>query len=187
MIPDIGHLEEAAIQTCVSEGFLEKGFVGPGRAGGHHHPIQAVFLDLFGDGFLGVLGAAIKIGVCIDNIIHVVSILGELLHIHHPADIGPAGADKDPDARLLLYLHLSRIGLHLYPDPPYILQGCGSKGRRTAGIRDTLRYILGTLKGPGHKNAWPRGLERRKDACPAKIIMIQIDVHCLCQGSGIAG
>ena len=69
MVPDIGHLKQTTVETGISQGLLKQGFMGARGTGRHHHTVQAVFLDLFGNLLLSVLRAAKKICVCKDNIV----------------------------------------------------------------------------------------------------------------------
>ena len=45
LIPDVGHLEKIRVESGLRACALEYGHMSPRRAGGNHHPIQAVFPD----------------------------------------------------------------------------------------------------------------------------------------------
>ena len=45
LIADIAHLEKVFVDPCIGHSFLEEGFMGPGRTGGHHHPVQPLIFD----------------------------------------------------------------------------------------------------------------------------------------------
>jgi hypothetical protein len=55
LIPDIGHLKQIFVQTGSPEHILEDGLMSGGAAGGHYHPVEAVFLYFLRHLFLGIL------------------------------------------------------------------------------------------------------------------------------------
>ena len=118
MVPDVGHFEQTGVKARILEGLLEQGLVGTGGAGGHHYTVQTLNPDFLSDQFLGALGAAIEIGVHEDYIIQSSRIIRHRRHIHHPANIGAAGAYENPQARLCCGLHFRRIRFHLDLSPP---------------------------------------------------------------------
>ena len=45
LIADVGHLEEVLVETRLADRLLEQRLVGPRRAGGDDHPVEAMLLD----------------------------------------------------------------------------------------------------------------------------------------------
>ncbi len=97
LIPDIGHLEEVLVDTCISHRFLKQGLMGLRRAGANNDPVELVLLDCLGDSLLGILRATKEILLHIFNKGQAPCIPGNSWNIHYPCYIGAALAYKDPD------------------------------------------------------------------------------------------
>jgi hypothetical protein len=59
LLPQVGHFHEIGIDAGRLQHLLEGGFVKPGGAGGHHHPVQAHFQNIILDFLLARLGAGV--------------------------------------------------------------------------------------------------------------------------------
>ena len=98
LVADIGHLEHVGVKPGGPQAVLEKGCVGEGRTTGHHHPVEVVLDDPFGDGLDRILGAGVQVILSVDYIRQAGGVMGDGRHIQEPADIRAAVADKYPDA-----------------------------------------------------------------------------------------
>ena len=98
MLADVGHVEEVRVHACVLTSTAERLFVQMGRAGGHHHTGQVLFLDVLLDHRLPERGAH-ELIVPRDGDIREVRAgpLGNLFDIHHPRDIAAAVAHVNAD------------------------------------------------------------------------------------------
>jgi len=75
--------------------------VGLGAAGGHHHAVEAVFLDFFLDLILSVLATGEQVLVGVNDVRKAFRIGAHGGHVHHTANVDPAVADEHPDPRFL--------------------------------------------------------------------------------------
>ena len=172
LVADVGHLEEVLVETRLPDRLLEQGLVGPRRAGGDDHPVQAVLLDRLLDLLLGILRAGVEIFV---HVHHVGKRAGVLLHagdVDDPADVDPAVADEDADpGRLPRHVAFGRVLLRPGERPARLREEGGCRFRRRAGLDDRFRDVLRALKDAAGENAFPRGGERRKPVGPAEPIV----------------
>ena len=101
LVPDVGHLEEVGVQSRLANGVAEDGLVGARRAGGDNDPVQSVLGDALLDQLQGVGGTGVDGVLGEDNVGQGLGVVYHGLHVHHPGDVRPAGADEHPDARLV--------------------------------------------------------------------------------------
>jgi len=114
LVPDVGQLEEITVEPRLSDGFLEKGFMGPGSARGHHHPVQPVLMDGIPDEFLRVLAAREQVVRHIGHIGEGFRIVAHTGYVDDTPDVDPAVADEDAHPNLLFIDgQFGRIGLLL--------------------------------------------------------------------------
>ena len=97
LIANIGHFKEPRVESGFPERFLKKWFVGPGRTGGHHHPVELMLLDHLLDPLLGILRAGEEILFNKGDAGEAPGVFHHLRDINHPADIDSAVADEYPD------------------------------------------------------------------------------------------
>jgi hypothetical protein len=63
LISNIGHIKKITIEPCLSDGILEKWFVGSRCTGGNDYPVQLMVFDHLFHLLLGVLRASVKISL----------------------------------------------------------------------------------------------------------------------------
>ena len=61
LVADVGHLQQVGIEPGIAERVAEDRLVRPRRAGGDHHPVQAMLGDLVLDAVLVVVGAGVDV------------------------------------------------------------------------------------------------------------------------------
>ena len=105
LVADVGHFEEVGVEARLPDGLLEHGHVGPGGAGGHHHPVELVLLDEIQNLTLGVRGAGEQVLVGHRHPRQGGDVFGEGRDVDDAADVDAAVADEDADARLLARRH----------------------------------------------------------------------------------
>jgi hypothetical protein len=84
-----GHLEQVGIQSGPLAGPLKGLFMEPGRAGGHHHPVEAEGPDVFFDHLLAGVGAHEFVVAGDDDVCQPA---GEVGHLGHPDLVGNVDA-----------------------------------------------------------------------------------------------
>ena len=90
LIPDVCHLKKKLVYACLPQGLLEKGLVGPWGAGGHHNPVEPLFLNGLHHLVDGVLGTGKEVILGKDNPGQGPCVLGNLFNIHHACYVYPA-------------------------------------------------------------------------------------------------
>ncbi len=95
MLPDIGHLEQEGVQASPLARPPEGFFVHMGRAGCHHHPRQALVLDVFFDQFLSEAGTHELVVAGDFHVGLFARPLRHLFHRHLPSYVGAAVTDVD--------------------------------------------------------------------------------------------
>ena len=101
MIANVGHFKEIFVEPGIPKGLLKQGFMGPGGAGRHHDAIELLLFDDLFHLVLGVLGAGEKIFFNKVDTGQGAGIFRHLRDIDDAADVGPAVAHKDTNARFL--------------------------------------------------------------------------------------
>ncbi len=97
LLANRGHLEEVGVQPGALAGALKSFFVEPGRAGGHHHPVEAISPDVVFDHLLAGIGTH-EFVIAGDD--HVFQGAGKVGHLGHPdlvGDVDAAVADIKSD------------------------------------------------------------------------------------------
>jgi hypothetical protein len=94
LVADIGHFEQVLVQAGIPDGLLEQGFVGARGAGGHHHAVDAFFLDDRFHVVLGVLTAGEQVVLHVDHVGQIAGIIPDRRHIGDAADVDAAVADE---------------------------------------------------------------------------------------------
>jgi hypothetical protein len=158
LITNISHLKDISIQPCFPKCFSEQWLMGPWSAGGHHDPVQVIFLYTLLDLLLGILGAGKEISVGHDHIWQGCRIVPHLRDVHDAPNIDASMADKDPYAGLLSEdIFLDRVVLSFFLDQGVSGRSQAAHGRPggSAGLHDRLRDILGTLECPTNIDAIP--------------------------------
>ena len=182
LVADIGHLKEVGIEARVAHGFLEKRFVGAGRTGRHHHPVEALFLDNLGHFILGVLGAAEKVFFHVCHIGQAFGVFSDGGHISHAADVDAAVAHKYADFGILAFhRHFAGELAFLDKGPPggrELYPGAAGSG---TGLHHRFGDVFGTLEGAADIDALPGGLDRGGCVGFAKVAVGQLDVQPLGQ------
>jgi hypothetical protein len=115
LIPDVGHFEEIAIETCLTNRVLEEGFMGSGRTRGNDDAVQPMFFDLLLHQFLGILRTGVEVILHMDDARQCSGIFGHCRDVHHSPDIDPAMADKDPNTRPFI-IHVLFRNVFLFGD-----------------------------------------------------------------------
>ncbi len=144
LLPDADELEHEGIQPHLPQGVLEQHFVGAGRAGSHHHPVDSPLLDGRLDPLLGVLRAGVEIGLRVHHPRQPGGVLGHGGHIHHRANVDTAVADEHPHPALsIIQRQLRRVALGGYLGTPGLLE----QGRSVGGAGRGGGHGFGDVPG----------------------------------------
>ena len=163
LVPDVGHIEEVGVEAHLLDGLLEHGHVGPGGAGGHHHPVQVVLLDGVQDLVLGVGGAGEEVLVREDHAGQGGGVFRQFRHVDDPADVDAAVADKDAHpGGLAGHVDLRRQLPHLDGGAPGRSQEFARGRGRGRGLHHRLGDVLGGLEDAADIDAALVGVHRRE-------------------------
>jgi hypothetical protein len=97
LIPNIDHLEKIRIESGLLTGTSKKRFMGSGRTGRHHNPVEVLLLNPFLDFVDTSFGTRIKVSLHKRNIGKGLSIICQCFHVQVPGDIGSAMANEHAD------------------------------------------------------------------------------------------
>jgi len=95
VLSQIDKFKEILVEPGQLAILLEEGLVGPGRTGGYHNTVQAMFLDLIPDGGETVFRAGIEVSFGMNHVGQCGCVGHYLRNVNGPADIGAAMADKN--------------------------------------------------------------------------------------------
>ena len=97
LFTNVGHFKKVGVEACGLNDFTVRGFVHPGRAGGHHHALKTKRPDVVLDQFLPGIGAHILIVASNGDIGQGLSKGRYLVNIHRIRDIDAAMTDIKTD------------------------------------------------------------------------------------------
>ena len=145
----------------------KRGLVGARGAGGHHHPVQVVFLYNARQLVLGVLGTGEQVLLNIGHVGQALGVFRHLWAVDHAGDVGAAVADENPDAgRLVGYIHLRDMGLFLGHFAAHGGQKSPRLGGAGRGVYDREGYFLWGLHAAGQVDALDFGFHGRENRPP---------------------
>ncbi len=98
LLPDVGHLKVVGVEAGVLDDVAEGDLVHAGRAGGDHHPGQAIVADVLADHLLTGVGAHVHVVAGHSHVGQRSRIGGHLLRIHGGRDIDPTMADVNTNS-----------------------------------------------------------------------------------------
>ena len=176
LVPDVGHLKQILVEAGLAQIVLEEGFVGPGAARSHHHPVELMLLDHLAHGRKAVGGAGEGVVVGIDHARQGEGKLAHLGHVDHSGDVDAAVAHEDADARLLggdlPFLRIGRLGQEGAPD---LAQEGGRRPRRRRGLAHGFGDVLGRLEDAAGIDALPAGLHHLEGRIVHEAPLVGID------------
>ncbi len=180
LVADVGHFQQVLVAAGGLEGVHENALVGLGGAGGHHHPVEAVFGDRLLHQLLGVLAAGEEVLAGKHHVRQRARVFHHRFHIHDAGDVDAAVADEDADARLLGAdvdlgggLHLPGQGVAAGRQKPAGQAGGGAGfGDRPGDVLRPLEHAAGEnpRTGGGH------GQKRRRDG---EAVFVDVDAETL--------
>jgi hypothetical protein len=189
LVADVGHIKEIGVEAHLLDGLLEHGHVGPGAAGGHHHPVELVFGDGRQDLVLGVGGTGEQVLVGQDHPRQGGDIFGEGRDVDDPADVDAAVADKDAHPGFLA-LHVDLRGQFPFFDgrAPGRAQEFTGGGRGGGGLHDRLGNVFGALEDAADIDAVFIGVDRGEGRGVGEAgLGFDLDSHGFGQAQGIRG
>ncbi len=178
MLADVRHVEEILVDARFPQRVAEQGFVRPRRAGGDHDAIEPLVPDRVGDRLSGVGGAGEQAFLRMDDVAERARILDQRGDVDHPADIGTATADEDPDPGLLVGDRLLRRidpvrGQLAPPGPQQLRRQSPRRARREDGFGNIPR----PLERTADEDALPGGLDRVDRIGLAEPVRLQFDAE----------
>ncbi len=182
LVPDVGHLEEVAVQARLLAVLLEEPLMGPGRAGGDDDPREPLLLDHLAHLDGRILGAGEEVVRGIDHVGQGLGVLHDGRDVDHAADVDPAVADEDPRPRadppeVALHRELFRRGQRA---PARGQEPLGAGGG-AARLHDRLGDVLGAGEGAADEDPFPGGLDRVLPERLAEAVLLEVDAQVLRQ------
>ncbi len=182
LIPDIYHLDKTSVQSRFFQGLLKKGFVRSRGACRNNNTVQ-FFIDnrLFNQD-LSILRTCIEIVRAHYHIRKGGRVFPDLCHVHYTPDILAAVADKDTDPQGLVR-NRTLFGKRLFLDAcaPRRCEKLGSARSSAACLHNAIRQGHRPPDSTGRIYPPFPGQKRRKEPCPAKSILIQINTRGPCK------
>ena len=176
LVANVGHGEQVLIQAALTERLLEEDFVSPGRAGGHHQPVELVLPDHVLDVLLVGVRAGVHAGFGVADVAHSGRVLGNLLDVDDRSDVVAAVANEPSHPRGFVgNVPLPGVFVALDHGAANGRQLIHGAGRRRRGLGHRFGNVLGLLERSGHVEAGPGRRQWGQPVSPRKTKFVEID------------
>ena len=174
LIANVGHLEHTRVQPRLADTVLKQRLVGQRRTGGDHDPVEPQFPRLLRDVLDRILRTGVQVVLGVHYPRQARRVLRHRRHVEEAADVGPAMADENADARFLrAHVPLRRIRHLPRASPASRGHDRPSSRRRAAGLDHRFGDVLRFAERPHGEDSRTARLQRLEGKRATEPVLVQ--------------